>query len=120
MSSLADEGILNITNALKKKGMWDNTLILFSSDNGGPSGGFSSATANNYPLRGGKHSDLEGGVRVTGFLSGPVIPKELRNTSLDGYIHISDWYSTFATIAGLDPFDEEASYMGLPAIDSID
>lgn len=35
-SSVIDEGLANVTRALKTKGMWDNTLLVVSSDNGGP------------------------------------------------------------------------------------
>ena len=38
MCSFWDSSIGNITNALKSKGIWDNTLFVFSSDNGGPAG----------------------------------------------------------------------------------
>ena len=51
--------------ALKDGGLWENTLVIFSSDNGGPAD-----HANNWPLRGSKGSDFEGGVRVAAFLSG--------------------------------------------------
>jgi len=36
MATCADEATYNITQALKKKGMWDETLFVWSSDNGGP------------------------------------------------------------------------------------
>ena len=36
MLTAMDEGIGNITAALKARGMWDNTLVVFTSDNGVP------------------------------------------------------------------------------------
>jgi hypothetical protein len=49
MVSCVSEGTGNVTRALKRAGMWDTTLFLWSSDNGGPQYWL----ANNYPLRGG-------------------------------------------------------------------
>ena len=43
------------------------------------------------PLRGGKTSDWEGGIRVNAFASGGLIPLKTRGTMLDDYIHIADW-----------------------------
>ena len=50
---------------LQARGMYDNAVIAMSADNGGPLG-----SANNFPLKGGKHSNWQGGVRVNAFLSG--------------------------------------------------
>ena len=44
----------------KRKGMWDDLLIVFSADNGGPIYNNGSAGANNYPLKGGKMNNWEG------------------------------------------------------------
>ncbi|MEI6946806.1 sulfatase-like hydrolase/transferase [Paraflavisolibacter sp. H34] len=56
-----DDGIGRIWAALEEKGISDNTLIWFLSDNGGiPRFG-----GNNEPLRGTKHTEWEGGVRST-------------------------------------------------------
>ena len=50
MAAFLDESVKNITDALKAHGMWANTLLVFSADNGGEH----SNAGNNYPLRGGK------------------------------------------------------------------
>lgn len=55
MLHMLDVGTMNVTNALKQAGFWENTLFLFSADNGGI-GKF----GNNYPLRGHKHDPWEG------------------------------------------------------------
>lgn len=60
MGKCMDDAIGRIVDTLKRDGIWKNTLIVFLSDNGGPL----AQAANNTPLRGGKHSDYEGGIRV--------------------------------------------------------
>jgi arylsulfatase A-like enzyme len=60
MGKRMDDAIGNIVAKLKREGIWDNTLLFFISDNGGPL----AQKANNAPLRGGKHQDYEGGIRV--------------------------------------------------------
>lgn len=49
MTKYMDDTIGNLTKALKAKGMWDNTLVVFTTDNGGPI--YVPGSANNYPLR---------------------------------------------------------------------
>ena len=53
-----DESIGLLVAELKKLGQWDNTIVIFLSDNGG--GG----AVDNGPLRGGKGRMFEGGLRV--------------------------------------------------------
>ena len=73
MVKFMDDVIGNITATLTSKSMYDDTLIIFSSDNGGPSfAGSHHLAANNYPLRGSKATDFEGGIRTVGCV--PVIP----------------------------------------------
>jgi arylsulfatase A-like enzyme len=55
-----DAGIGKIIDALKETGVSDNTLVIFTSDNGGQL----SLGATNGPLRGGKGDLYEGGIRV--------------------------------------------------------
>ena len=53
----------------------------------------------NAPLRGGKDSDWEGGVRTPALLNGGWLPRERRGLRLRGLMHISDFYATFCTLA---------------------
>jgi len=117
MVAMLDDVVGNVTSALKATGMWDNTLLLFTSDNGGPS--YNSAhTANNYPLRGSKLSDWEGGVRVSAFVAGGWVPPPQRGTSRTGLIAVADWLATFCEIANVTVADAAAAAAGLPPIDS--
>ncbi|XP_050416113.1 arylsulfatase B [Patella vulgata] len=94
MVSALDEAIGNVTLALKDKGIYNDTIILFTSDNGGwvPHHG------NNYPLRGGKFTIYEGGTRGAAFIHGA----GLQNTgrTYDGLIHAIDWLPTLVGAAG--------------------
>ena len=56
MAAFLDDGIANVTAALKRAGIYDDTLIIFTSDNGGPTHGDEGTQSNNYPLRGGKNT----------------------------------------------------------------
>lgn len=55
-----DDGIGKVMAALKRNQQWDNTIIVFTSDNGGQL----DAGANNGALRDGKQSVYEGGLKV--------------------------------------------------------
>ena len=72
--------------------MCEDTLFIFMSDNGGPV--YASAAANNYPLRGSKLADWEGGIRVNAFVSGGFLPNRIRGTKTEELGHVSDWYCT--------------------------
>lgn len=113
--SAVDEAIGNLTAALRAKGMWERTLFIFSSDNGGPAD-----HEPNFPLRGAKGSDFEGGTRTVAFASGGLLPHDRRGTSVDGLIHVCDWYATFAHLAGInDVTDHTAAAAGLPPVDAL-
>ena len=116
MVTYLDDVVGNLTDALKKRGMWDNLLFVTSSDNGGPV--YAGGGANNYPLKGGKMSDWQGGIRVNAFVSGGYLPEKMRGQKTDGYIHLADWYGTFCAIAGVNQVDEKAAKAKLPPVDS--
>lgn len=61
MLSSMDQGIGKIIQKLKDLGLEDNTIIIFLSDNGGPT---LELTSSNAPLRAGKGSMYEGGIRI--------------------------------------------------------
>ena len=80
--------------------MLDNTLIIFTADNGGPTTTGDGAGARNWPLRGGKHSIWEGGVRATAFISGPASLIKTPGTTFEGLMHGADWLPTLSEVAG--------------------
>ena len=81
MLGAMDEAVLNITNALKlRDNMYENTIIIVSTDNGAPYYNFNQTAMSNYPLRGGKAQLWEGGVRAAGFVFGKGVPKGRNST----------------------------------------
>ncbi|MGZ0654785.1 sulfatase-like hydrolase/transferase [Coraliomargarita sp. W4R53] len=95
-----DAGIGKLMESLEAQGLDDNTLIVFSSDNGGVH------ESDNRPLRGIKGDSFEGGVRAPAIVwwPGHVQP----NSSSDELVHIIDWYATFSDIAQADPAQSDA------------
>lgn len=104
MVSAMDDSVKQIVNALKKKGMLKNSIILFSTDNGGPAAGFNDNAASNWPLRGVKGTLWEGGVRGISFIWSPLFKKPNR-TSM-ALIHITDWLPTLYYAAGKIPLSK--------------
>ena len=68
-----DEGVGNVTAALKRRGQWSSSLVVFVSDNGGPTHGNEGTASNNFPMRGGKNTLWEGGTRVVAAVRGPIV-----------------------------------------------
>src|SRR5262245_14407191 len=65
MLAAMDEGVGRVLDTLKKHGLEENTLVVYFSDNGGPTmPGTTINASRNDPLRGSKRTTLEGGIRV--------------------------------------------------------
>ncbi|PPL01448.1 sulfatase family protein [Parapedobacter indicus] len=92
-----DDGIGKVIAALKETGQYDNTLILFTSDNGG----LLADSANNGPWRDGKQSVYEGGLRVP---TGVVWKKNIQPGSVTDYRAMTmDIFATLADLIGTSP-----------------
>ena len=94
MVAAMDEGIGRILAALDERGLRTNTLVFFSSDNGGPAPG---RVTDNGVFRAGKSTLYEGGVRAAACVSWPgtIRPGIL----IDEPMHIVDLYPTFLKLA---------------------
>ncbi len=92
-----DDGIGRVIQALKESGQYENTLIIFTSDNGGhlPS------MANNGPARDGKQSMHEGGLRVPACI---VWPGVVQAGAASKQVNLTmDLFPTLLDVAGLKP-----------------
>jgi len=116
--TMMDESVGNITAALKRNGLWENTIFIFSSDNGAPTQS-RGKVGSNYPYRGQKATVWEGGTKVAGLVSGPKAPTH--RAVYKGLMHMSDWYPTILRAAGiqkprgltLDGFDQWTAMKGI-------
>ncbi len=107
MITAMDAQIGRVVAELERRGMRDDTLIVFGSDNGGPrSAKFtgevdmskSTIPADNGPYRDGKGTLYEGGSRVAALANWPGRIKP--GTVVAGPVHIVDMYPTLAALAG--------------------
>lgn len=100
MVSKLDDSVGSVVEALQTKGMLQNSIIVFISDNGAPTVGPFSNWGSNYPLRGIKDTLFEGGVRSVACIWSPLLVQSSRvSTDL---VHITDWLPTLFTAAGGD------------------
>jgi arylsulfatase A-like enzyme len=107
MVTCMDDEIGRVVAALEKKGIRDNTLIVFQSDNGGTrnamfAGQMADLSKTRIPCdngsyRDGKGSLFEGGTRVCALANWP---GHIKPGTVDGMIHVVDMYPTLANLAG--------------------
>jgi len=97
-----DESVGKIMNTLKQLALEENTIIVFTSDNGGFSttkGGTTQMPTSNLPLRFGKGWMYEGGIRVPAIVK--YSKKVKQGTKSDQVICGYDFYPTLLSLAGL-------------------
>jgi arylsulfatase A-like enzyme len=99
-----DDEIGKVIEALEQRGMRDNTLVVFHSDNGGTrdarltgEGAVKSVPCDNGPLRGGKGQLYEGGTLVPAFFSWP---GKIPAGDVKAILHVTDILPTLAALAG--------------------
>ena len=95
-----DEAVGLVLDELDELGLADNTIVIFTSDNGGVASGDNFSTSN-LPLRGGKGYQWEGGIREPYFLRVPGLaePGSICNTPVTG----TDFYPTILELVGANP-----------------
>jgi len=99
MMSAMDDNVGRVIKALKDSGQYENTLVTFISDNGGPT--MNGVTVNgsvNAPLRGSKRTTLEGGIRVPFVVSWPA---RLKPAVFDSIAVQMDLHATALAAAGV-------------------
>jgi arylsulfatase A-like enzyme len=99
-----DEAIGTVLTTLHELGMDDNTVVVFTSDNGGVASGDAFSTAN-LPLRGGKGYQFEGGIREPFFIRVPGLTDG--GKSSDVPVIGADFYPTLLALAGAELRPEE-------------
>jgi arylsulfatase A-like enzyme len=107
MIACLDDEIGKVVAALDRKGLRDQTLILFHSDNGGTKNALfagqmadlskTKIPCDNGPYRDGKGSLFEGGCRVAALANWP---GQIKAQTVDGLLHAVDLYPTLAALAG--------------------
>ena len=93
-----DTAVGIVLDALKRTGLDENTIVVFTSDNGGLSSGDGHGTSV-LPLRGGKGRQFEGGIRVPYYVYVP----GATNSGADIDVPVSgvDFYPTLLELTGL-------------------
>ena len=105
-----DESVGKVVAALDAKKMLQDSIIVFTTDNGGPAAGFDINHASNWPLRGVKDTLWEGGVRGASWVWSPRLKSAPRVSRQ--MMNIQDWLPTLLTAAGASA--------GLENIDGLD
>jgi arylsulfatase A len=108
-----DESVGRILDRLKKHGLDDNTIVILTSDNGGFKGTWREHpnVTNNAPLRSGKGSLYEGGIREPLLVRWPGVTKA--GTVCNTPVVLTDTYRTIVQMADLEVPEEQLSNDGV-------
>ena len=98
MMETLDDAVGMVTGKLKKLGIDDNTVVIFTSDNGGVSSGDGWSTSL-LPYRGGKGRQWEGGIRVPFYIRVPKVTKAGSVCQIP--VIGTDFFPTILELAGL-------------------
>lgn len=108
-----DYSIGRVLDILKKKGIYENTIIIFTSDNGPYLGMWEGLNQNRFNgfLKGQKGIVLDGGIRVPAMISWPAgLPSNI--ISCTDLIHITDWLPTLLSASGIN-YELEDNFDGV-------
>ena len=105
-----DNSVGMVMQALEDTGLIENTIVVFTSDNGGAL----RYAQSNGDLRGGKQDMYEGGIKVPTYVQwkGKINP----GTSTDNLIMLMDLFPTFCEIAGVNLYHEIDGISILPTL----
>jgi arylsulfatase A-like enzyme len=99
-----DDAVGIVLDALEELGLAENTIVIFTSDNGGVASGDSYSTSN-LPLRGGKGYQFEGGIREPFFIKVPGMTSG--GEQCDVPVIGTDFYPTLLELTGQSLMPEE-------------
>jgi arylsulfatase A-like enzyme len=99
-----DDAVGVVLKALDELGLAENTIVIFTSDNGGVSAGDAFATSN-LPLRGGKGYQFEGGIREPYFIKVPWLDIDGKKSEVP--VMGSDFFPTLLELAGAELMPDE-------------
>lgn len=99
-----DDAVGIVLNTLKTHNLDENTIVVFTSDNGGVASGDAFSTAN-LPYRGGKGYQWEGGIREPYFIKVPWLNK--KGIEIEYPVTGTDFYPTILDLANLDILPEQ-------------
>ena len=105
MIELMDEAVGLVLKALDDHHLMENTILCFTSDNGGVSSGDAYSTSC-LPYRGGKGRQWEGGIREPFYLYAPNVTQSGTETAIPA--SGIDWYPTLLELTGIEVPEEQA------------